>query len=563
MTATSGPRDAGARGGRFGPEAAAAGLAGLVAFGLAVATLMPGVGYWDTAEAQTVAPILGTAHPTGFPSYVLLGWVASAVLSPFGDPAFRMNLLSAILGGAAAALTARLTIRLTGRALVGLLAGLLLATTPIAWSVANHADGHALHLALVALLLGLLVEWGIARRGVAAGGPGGRTGQVDRAADRWLIAAAVVFGISLGNHTLTLLLAPGIALYVLAVEPRIVLRPGLLARCLGALVLTTVVLYLELPLRAGPLRAPLVYGHPETWDGFTYVVLAEQFRGSLVAPFADLGTKWAALLKLAGAQLGLFALVVPVALLVTVVRRPRYALLTVPAVVITCWFAASYQNADIARYYLGPALIVSTWIGILVAEAIGVAERLAGRAAVGDDWSDVDEADEADDHAGGAGDDPPDDARAPGRRRSAAGSIPLVALAIVSALFGLLVPTIPERWRAVDRSQDRGASAWLAGVETAVEPGAIMVSWWSYSTPLWYAQLVEGKLPGVRIVDDRTRLDEHLGELSDVIDANLGRRPIYLIRPPDEISRLGQRYVLQEVPIAGGQPLIQVLRVRP
>ena len=35
---------------------------------------MPGVGFWDTGEFQTVLPILGTAHPTGYPTYVLLGW---------------------------------------------------------------------------------------------------------------------------------------------------------------------------------------------------------------------------------------------------------------------------------------------------------------------------------------------------------------------------------------------------------------------------------------------------------------------------------------------------------
>ena len=62
--------------------------------------LLPGVAFWDTGEFQTVGPVMGTAHPTGFPTYVLLGWLASVVLQPFGEPAFRMNLLSAIcLGG--------------------------------------------------------------------------------------------------------------------------------------------------------------------------------------------------------------------------------------------------------------------------------------------------------------------------------------------------------------------------------------------------------------------------------------------------------------------------------
>ncbi len=189
----------------------------------------------------------------------------------------------------------------------------------------------------------------------------GRT--LHASADRRLVAAAGVYGLALGTHSLVLLLAPGIALFVLAVEPRIVLRPRFLLACLGTLLVAAVLVFLELPLRAGIFRAPLVYGHPDTWNGFWYVVLAAQFTGSLVAPFADLGGKLGEVARIAATQLGPLAGLIPFALLATAVRRPRYALLTAPAVVITCWFSVSYVNADIGRYYLGPELIVLTWIG--------------------------------------------------------------------------------------------------------------------------------------------------------------------------------------------------------
>ena len=58
---------------------------------------------------------MGTAHPTGFPTYVLLGWLASVVLQPFGEPAFRMNLLSALCVAVAAGVTVDLVRALTGR----------------------------------------------------------------------------------------------------------------------------------------------------------------------------------------------------------------------------------------------------------------------------------------------------------------------------------------------------------------------------------------------------------------------------------------------------------------
>ena len=43
-----------------------------------------------------------------------------------------------------------------------------------------------------------------------------------------------------------------------------------------------------------------------------------------------------------------------------------------------------------------------------------------------------------------------------------------------------------------------------------MEPDAAVISWWSYSTPLWYAQRVQGERPDITIIDDRTRLDENV-----------------------------------------------------
>jgi hypothetical protein len=96
-------------------------------------------------------------------------------------------------------------------------------------------------------------------------------------------------------------------------------------------------------------------------------------------------------------------------------------------------------------------------------------------------------------------------------------------------------------------------------VMAAVEPEAVILSWWSYSTPLWYAQLIEGLRPDVWIVDDRTRLDENLGEVSDVIDAEFPHRPVYLIRlDPGEIVRLESRYELERIEMPG-ESLLRVV----
>ena len=513
--------NASGRGARWGALAsgAAPALVGLVAFGLARSTLLPGLGLWDTGEFQVVAPVLGTAHPTGYPSYVLLGWLANLLLTPVGEPALRMNLLSAILLGVAAGLTVVLVRRLTGRAPVAIAAGVLLALTPIPWRVGSFADPHMLHLALVAGLLVLLVGW---EERVRDGRPD---------ADRWLVGAAALYGVALGNQALTLLLAPGIALFILAVEPRIWLRPAQLGRCVLALVGVAALLYLELPIRAA-MGAPLVYGHPGTWDGFWYVVLGAQFTGAVTGPFTDLAGKAAELARIATDQFGLLVALIPAAFLLTAVRRPRYALLTAAWLVITCWFAVSYTNADIERYYLGPILIVVSWLAVAAGVLLGAAAAQLPA--------------------------PPDGVG----RRAAAWS--LVASVVVGvALVAPAAIAAPATRLVVDQSTDTRAADWSRWTFGVVEPNAVLVTWWGYSTPLWYRQLILGERPDVSVIDDRTRLDKNLGSVDDVIRANLGKRPVYLVRLDEDTLDLEGRWQVDVLLDPNGtQPLLRVVGPR-
>jgi hypothetical protein len=130
----------------------------------------------------------------------------------------------------------------------------------------------------------------------------------------------------------------------------------------------------------------------------------------------------------------------------------------------------------------------------------------------------------------------------------------------------MLVPTgasVVDRFARVDRSRERAAERWVDRALERMERGAVVVSWWSYSTPLWYAQHVEGRRPDIVIIDDRTRLDEQLGGLTDVIDANLPVRPVYVIRvDPSEIATLDGRYVLEPVDGAGAASLTRVVSRR-
>jgi hypothetical protein len=479
------------------------------------ATMLPGVGAWDTAENQTVPPLLGTMHPTGFPAYVVLGWIANQVLVPFGETALRMNLLSGLLAAGAGALGVLVYRRLGAPALLAGAIAVAFALAPITWHIGVSADVHSLHVFLLVLLTLLLLRWDSAVQDARA-----RPDDEDlrRRADRRIVLAAAVFGVAAANHALSLLLVPGIGLYVLATDREILRRPRVVLAALAASIGVAVLLYLELPLRAGLFRAPIVYGSPVTLSGFLEIVVARQFQGDIVG--GSVGSLAAAFVDLARAQLGPLLYVVPVAFVVTAVRRPRYALYSGLAVVVTCLFAATYANARIDRYYLGPLFFAWSWVAVTAGEIIA--------------------------RVGSPGRDEADAAGAPGFDLSR------VALSLVLG-FALLVPTaiaMRDRWSAQDLSTNTLPAEWLDDAFDTMAPNALVLSWWSYSTPMWYGQLVEGRRPDISIVDDRTRLDEHLGDIPDVIEANIDSRPVYLIRlQSSEVEALLDRY---EIEPAGG-----------
>jgi hypothetical protein len=483
--------------------------------------LMPGVGFWDTGEFQTVLPIMGTAHPTGYPTYVLLGFLANILLTPIGEPALRITVLSLLAVATAAGATVVLVRRLTGSTIIGIATGLGLATTQVVWVNATRADPHAIHLAFLALLLLALVRWHDGRRALIeadapgdgaalpSSGPALTSGSAlpsPRSVDRRLILAAILFGLAAGNHSLALLLIPPIALFVIATEPAILRRPRFILTCLAATATTIALVYQELPIRGGLIPAPLIYARPATWDGFWYIALAEQFRGSLGDPLARLPEKLDKLVDFTTLQLGLAALAIPPALIIAARRAPRFTLLTATALVITVLFNMSYANADIERYYLGPVLIVWLWLALLAAEVADLATVLLVSIAAGSKPVRFDTT-----LARGIG----------------------VGAAIVLGV-ALLLPAASDlgaRRKAADRSGDTGAERWLAETLPVLAQDAVVVSWWTTSTPLWYAQKVEGLRPDLFIVDDRTMLDLDLGRAPDVIRRYLAEgRPVYAIR---------------------------------
>jgi hypothetical protein len=261
---------------------------------------------------------------------------------------------------------------------------------------------------------------------------------------------------------------------------------------------------------------------------------------------------------MATAQLGILVALVPAAWAVVAIRHPRFTLLTTTWLVVTAWFAASYTNAAIDRYYLGPLVVVVAWLGI----AAGlVVDAVAGRAVAGEEDAATDGL--LADPAGAAElPVPPTGATYGGAMAGTVGG--LVAGALAAALIvGPALLAGPATAARIDVSSDRRAADWSRWVLASVPENAVVVSWWSFSTPLWYRTLLLGERPDVWVLDDRDRLDAGLGTVEDVIRSQLPVRPVVVIRTPREIQRLEASWLLDPVVDPNGiQPLYLVVAAR-
>jgi hypothetical protein len=246
----------------------------LVAFavplGVYLASLRGDVSFWDTADLQTVPYILGIPYPTGFPGYVLVGWLWSHAFA-VGSVAWRLNVLAAIASAGTAAAIAALLITLGAATAIAFGAAIAYALASTPWSHATYVDVHPIGFAAVAWAVVYAVRWSRSTVWFDA------------------VACALATAAALALDNSTALALPGLALIVLARRPPL-LRTLALA---GACALAVLAVYAYLPLRSvavtdaridptltlglPPGRPFWDDGHPSTWAGFARVVTGSDF----------------------------------------------------------------------------------------------------------------------------------------------------------------------------------------------------------------------------------------------------------------------------------------------
>ena len=457
---------------RFAPA-----ITGGVALAAYLRTLLPGLAFGDWGEMQTVPHVLGVAHPTGYPTYVALAWLAELV--PLGSVAFRANLLSAVFVATALATLTAIAIRLEVRPALAIAAALGTGAVGTVWAAATVAEVNPLHLLLCALLLHRALAWE-ARRSTAD-----------------LVVGGLLLGLAVGNHLLTLFVGPFIVIYVVWVGRRELLaRPWMvLAAIVAGLVGLSI--YAYIPIAAG--RAPVLpYNHPTSPADVWWLVSGQQFRGqfdflSSKGPgtfIVSLGALRDLAFDRATPVLPLLGLV---GIGVLIVRRRAFGLVCAGILLSGTYVWANYLELE--HYLLVPWLI----LGIGTATALEAIARAVGRAGTSDA------------------------AAVEGRGRWPETGVALVALGLAVILAGL-------NWADADRSADRSGDDYVTTALGLLPANAAILSYWDASTPLWHALYVEGLRPDVLVVDDTNIVYDKWVTREARIASLICERPVFILR---------------------------------
>jgi hypothetical protein len=472
-------------------------------------TLAPTVTLVDSGELIIAARVLGVAHPPGFPLYVLLAHLATLV--PIGNIAERVNFASALFAAASAGMLTlvmaelmltsptvaafierarKKSMRKSKKAspagespkaqvvsvsnsllvlIPALTSALLLAFSRTLWAYATIAEVYTLNTLLILVIFFLMLRW---RRRILEDerrkterADMGASSLVIRDYDYLLYLAAIVFGLALGVHHVTVaLLLPALGLLVYRTEGISFFKSKRLLYAALVSFAALVIIYTYLPVAAS--RAPLMnWGNPRSLEGIWWHITGKQYQEFLTFSPDVMAQQLVEFARLAGREFGRWwlplALVLAVVGLIDAFRRER-TIFWFLLLVMLCnmAYALNYEIAeDKDAYYL------PTFVALAMAAGLGVrwfVERAATRPVLAS-------------------------------RPYAWAMLPVLLVPVVAFVFNLPYD---------NRSRYFIAHDYVENILSTMEPNGLLLTLdWQVESPMLYAREMEQRRLDVKVVD--------------------------------------------------------------
>lgn len=232
-------------------------LTGGLAFALYLYTLAPTVSGEDGGELVAAAYTLGIPHPTGYPIWTILAFIFTKLI-PFGEIAWRVNLMSAFWGAATVGILTHTLQRLSVHRAIACTVALSFAFSREFWEQSIIAEVYTLNAFFTVTCIYLLLDWTQTR-------------------NTWtLYIFTILYSLSLANHSTMYLLGPLFLTYIFISHPPIMKNYRVLSAC-ACLFLIGLLVHLYLPIRSRA-NPTMDWGNPETFSAFWDVFTRRQYH---------------------------------------------------------------------------------------------------------------------------------------------------------------------------------------------------------------------------------------------------------------------------------------------
>jgi hypothetical protein len=465
-------------------------LLAFASFLLYLRTLAPDVVDADGGEFQFAAWNFSFAHPTGYPLYLILGGIFQHLV-PIGNPAYRLNMFTAITASLAVAMLFLIVDEIVRHRGAAMMAAASFALTRMFWYDATAAETYAFNAFFIALLIYIALRW--------QANPNFKT----------FALFCFAYGLALTHHRTSILWMPAFAVFYLVSSFKVsgfsyhTSRITFYFLLFAFAFLLPLLLYLYIPLRApaAPYNVlPLAPGHDlvlydNSVTGFINYLLGRTFQSELkwdqvsVARLVSFPQALLDQFGIVGVALGLLGIVV----MLWKKREAwaRFGLLTL-GFIATLLFASIYHIGDIEHYYIPTYLVWAIWIGCAISfgfESLYHVPRITYH---------------------------------------------VLRIACSVFLIGFLITQFLSNLPYADRSgETRARTQWTRILSSSIPQNAILISNdRDEMMPMWYMQYVENTrrdLLGLFPIITPAPEHANIVRLTDsVID--LGR-PIYFIKP--------------------------------
>ena len=344
----------------------------VIPFIVYLTTLAPGLYFIDTGELATVCIKLGTAHPTGYPLFTILGSIFARI--PIGEYIYRLNLMCAVQSSVTVFVFFNLVYfiltelnlnadgdekkkffgkdqnRLTAL-IISFSSSMVLAFSNTFWNTSNSLEVYSFHVLFIVTVMYVFLK--------ACNDYVKYSGKDDL---RFWLLFAFILGLSFTNHLTTIFLSVGFIYLYFAVNgfKKVSFMKVLIMGIPFVLALTVYVYFF---VRGD--NSVIAWGNPVNFDNFYRHVSGKQFSVWMFTSTDSASKQFSHFTEIYPKEF--FYIPVIVAVLGAVysfIKQRRFFYFTLLLFVFNILYAINYDIHDIDTYFLLSFVVTSIWFAL-------------------------------------------------------------------------------------------------------------------------------------------------------------------------------------------------------